>query len=91
METLVKVTRNGQITIPAEVRRELGIEEGDYMEVTMKDGVIVISPAQVVDRRQAYFWSKKWQREEREADEDIEAGRIRVFDDVDSLIADLDS
>ncbi len=91
METLVKVTRNGQITIPAEVRRELGIEEGDYMEVTMKDGVIVISPAQVVDRSQAYFWSKRWQREEREADEDIEAGRVRVFDDVDSLIADLDS
>ncbi len=91
METLVKVTRNGQITIPAEVRRELGIEEGDYMEVTMKDGVIVISPAQVVDRSQAYFWSKRWQREEREADEDIGAGRVRVFDDVDSLIADLDS
>ena len=91
METLVKVTRNGQITIPAEVRRELGIEEGDYMEVTLKEGVIVISPAQVVDKSQAYFWSKRWQQEEREADEDIEAGRVRVFDDVDSLIADLDS
>ncbi len=91
METLVKVTRNGQITIPAEVRRELGIQEGDYMEVTLKEGVIVISPAQVVDKSQAYFWSKRWQREEREADEDIEAGRVRVFDDADSLIADLDS
>ena len=91
METLVKVTRNGQITIPAEVRKELGIEEGDYMEVTLKEGVIMISPAQVVDKSQAYFWSKSWQREEREADEDIEAGRVRVFDDVDSLISDLDS
>ena len=91
METLVKVTRNGQITIPAEVRRELGIEEGDYMEMTTKDGVIVISPAEVVDKSQAYFWSKRWQREEREADADIEAGRVRVFDDADSLIGDLDS
>ncbi len=91
METLVKVTRNGQITIPAEVRGELGIKEGDYMEVTLKGGVIMISPAHVVDRSQAYFWSKSWQREEREADEDIEAGRVRVFDDVDSLISDLDS
>ena len=91
MGALIKVTRNGQITIPAEVRRELGIQEGDYMEVTLKEGVIVISPAQVVDKSQAYFWSKRWQQEEREADEDIEAGRVRVFDDADSLIADLDS
>ena len=91
MGALIKVTRNGQITIPAEIRRELGIREGDYMEVTLKEGVIVISPAQVVDKSQAFFWSERWQREEREADEDIEAGRVRVFDDVDSLISDLDS
>ncbi len=91
MGALIKVTRNGQITIPAKVRRELGIQEGDYMEVTLKEGVIVISPAQVVGKSQAYFWSKRWQQEEREADEDIEAGRVRVFDDADSLIADLDS
>jgi len=91
MSTLVKVTRNGQITIPAEVRRQLGIEEGDYIEVTLKEGLIVMSPAHLVDRTQAYFWTQRWQDEEREADEDIEAGRVRVFDDVDSLIADLDS
>ena len=91
MGALIKVTRNGQITIPAEVRRELGIREGDYVEVTLKEGVIVISPAQVVDKSQAYFWTERWQQEEREADEDIEAGRVRVFDDVDSLISDLDS
>lgn len=91
MGALIKVTRNGQITIPAEIRRELGIREGDYMEVTLKEGVIVISPAQVVDKSQAYFWSERWQQEEREAEEDIEAGRVRVFEDVDSLISDLDS
>ncbi len=71
--------------------RELGIEEGDYMEVSLKEGVIVISPAQVVDRSQAYFWSKRWQQEEREADEDIKTGRVRAFEDADSLTADLDS
>jgi AbrB family looped-hinge helix DNA binding protein len=30
---LIKVTRNGQVTLPANVRRRLRVEEGDYMEV----------------------------------------------------------
>lgn len=38
----VKVTRNYQITIPAEVRRALGIEEGDTLEVRLEEGKIVI-------------------------------------------------
>jgi len=38
----VKVTRNYQVTIPAEIRSRLGIREGDYVEVTFdeKNGVI---------------------------------------------------
>ena len=31
--TLTKVTRNGQMTLPAAARRALHIEEGDYIEV----------------------------------------------------------
>ncbi len=29
----VKVTRNYQVTIPEEVRKKLGIEEGDYVSI----------------------------------------------------------
>ena len=29
----VKVTRNYQVTIPEDVRRELGIEEGDFVSI----------------------------------------------------------
>ncbi len=40
----VKVTRNYQVTIPAEVRGEAGISIGDYLEVTVDDkGRIVMS------------------------------------------------
>lgn len=33
MMAKVKVTRNYQVTIPQEVRRKLGIEEGDYVSI----------------------------------------------------------
>jgi len=40
---------------------------------------------------QAYFWTSEWQEAEREADEDIKAGRTRRFSNAEKLIADLDS
>jgi AbrB family looped-hinge helix DNA binding protein len=53
MTTLVKVVRNGQITLPKEVRRVLDIEEGDFLEVSFNDGLIKIKPKAVVDREMA--------------------------------------
>jgi AbrB family looped-hinge helix DNA binding protein len=54
MTTLVKVVRNGQITLPKEVRRILGIEEGDFLEVSYNDDCqIKIKPKAVVDRELA--------------------------------------
>jgi len=44
MATLVKVTRNGQITIPAAIRQELDIQEGDHVEVSVVDDTVVLTP-----------------------------------------------
>lgn len=38
----VKVTRNYQITIPREIRRRMGIEEGSYVSVEMVDETTAI-------------------------------------------------
>ncbi len=46
-------------------------------------------PKKLVDKSQAYFWTKRWQEAEKEADEDIRAGRVKAFDSVDELIEDL--
>lgn len=32
-----------------------------------------------IPQSQAYFWTKEWQEAEREADEDIKAGRVKEF------------
>ena len=89
MPTYSKVTRHGQVTLPASVRRELGVEEGDLVEIEVIDDRAILMPKKLVDKSQAYFRTKRWQEGEKEADEYIKAGRVKVFDSVDELIEDL--
>jgi len=84
---LTKVTRQGQITLPAAIRRALQIEEGDYIEVSIVNDSMILTPKRLIDKSQAYFWTPEWQAAEDEADEDIAAGRIYKFGDADSAIA----
>ena len=74
--TLVRVTRNFQVSIPKRVRDALGLQEGDFIEVEERDGAIVMLPKKLVDANQAWFWSREWQGGERQAEGDIRSGRI---------------
>jgi hypothetical protein len=44
----------------------------------------------LIDKSQTYFWTKKWQDAEKEADGDIKAGRVKTFNTVDDLVKDLE-
>jgi AbrB family looped-hinge helix DNA binding protein len=46
----VKVKTKGQVTIPAEFRRDLNLKEGDLLEALIERGGIVLKPKTVVDR-----------------------------------------
>jgi AbrB family looped-hinge helix DNA binding protein len=74
--TTVKVRSKHSVTIPEAVRREVDLKIGDRVEVTAEDGRIVIRPMMEIPRDQAWYWTKAWQTREREADEDIAAGRV---------------
>ncbi len=90
MSAYSKVTRHGQVTLSASVRKELGIEEGDLVEVMVEDDRAVLVPKKLIDKSQAYFWTKEWQDAEREASEDIKAGRVKTFETVEELAEDLE-
>lgn len=49
-----------------------------------------LKPAVIPDD-QAWYWTEQWQEWEREADEDIAAGRTREFNSVNELIESLDA
>jgi len=44
----VKVLQKGKITIPADIRQKLGIEEGDYVKLQIIDNKVVILPSNTV-------------------------------------------
>jgi len=50
---LVKVIRHGQITLPADLREELDIKEGDYLEADIEGRTITLRPKVVMDQEQA--------------------------------------
>jgi AbrB family looped-hinge helix DNA binding protein len=87
---LTKVTRNGQITLPASVRRAFRVAEGDYLEVRAEEDGIHLVPKKFIDSSQAYFWSPSWQSGEREASADLAAGRVTEAADAEDLIGRLD-
>ena len=92
MPTMLQIRSNGQITLPASIRRQANLQEGDALEVTIdKEGAIRLVPQMLVERSQAYFWTERWQDGEREADEDLRAGRYKDFDDIESLLEELES
>lgn len=43
-----------------------------------------------IDPEQAWFWTQKWQEREREADEDLAAGRVTRFESDQDFLAELD-
>ena len=87
MSELIQVRKKAQVTLPRSVRKSLNIEEGDFLSVTVHDGEIVLRVKKLVDKEQAWFWTERWQEGEREAEEDIGAGRIHSFDGAEEAVA----
>lgn len=56
--SLVKVKRFAQVTIPADIRRKAGIEQGDYVEVSCDDKRIILTPKRVSDK--TVDWAQKF-------------------------------
>jgi antitoxin MazE len=70
----------------------IGLDQpGAQVEVIERDGEIVLRPHVAVPADQAWFWTEHWQQMEREASNDITAGRVTAVEGVDGLLADLDS
>ena len=55
---IVRQLRSGQVTIPVEFRRELGIDEDSLLQMTLTDGELHIKPVHVSPRAKGSPWLK---------------------------------
>ncbi len=46
-----------------------------------------IESKEIIDKDQYWFWTKKWQEEEKEAENDIRNGKVKKINVIDALIA----
>ena len=76
MSTIMKISPQGQIRIPKRILQILDIEKGDYVELEVEEGHIVLKPRKLIDPSQGWYWSKEWQK--MEADVDAESERREV-------------
>ena len=84
---LVELRQKAQITIPKEIILQLGLQEGEMLEVFEQDGFIRIMPVAV--------YPKTYLQELREEIDGMKAkiasGEQPVFDSVDALIEKLEA
>jgi AbrB family looped-hinge helix DNA binding protein len=88
----VKMRSKAQLTLPKEIRRALHISEGDEVEFAVHDdGTITVRGYVSIPTDQAWFFTPQWLAGEREADEEITAGRGTVHESADDMFAHLDA
>lgn len=68
---VIEFRKKNQITIPKTLSAALNIVEGDKLELHIEDGKIVITPAVIIPKEQAWFWSQEWQRGEKAVQEEL--------------------
>ncbi|MGH3804764.1 MAG: AbrB/MazE/SpoVT family DNA-binding domain-containing protein, partial [Pseudonocardiaceae bacterium] len=83
------IRTKGVVTLPLEVREELGLHEGDELIVSVQEGNVVLVPARVIPREQEWFWTPEWQEGEREADREYEQGHGRTGHTFEEFVAEL--
>lgn len=86
---VVKILRHGQITLPKEIRKILGVEEGDLLEVGLENARVFLQPKVLVDKQTELSEAGKMKL--KEALECLEKKEIKEFDSVEDLIRELNS
>jgi AbrB family looped-hinge helix DNA binding protein len=74
--TKLQLRPRNRVTLPDSITEELGIAPGDDLLVEVRDGQLILIPAESVPRDEAYLFTPYWQQAIAEAEEDIAEGRV---------------
>lgn len=75
-EILVQMDKQGRIVLPRDVR---GGGRRYFACQTERDGTVHLIPiVGVITAKQAYFWTKRWQKGEKKASQALRQGQFKV-------------
>jgi len=83
---IAELREKGQITIPQKLLKKLELKAGDKFEVVEVDGELHLVPVVVYPKR----FMDQLEIALHEAEADYKAGKLKAYDSVDELFADLD-
>lgn len=91
--TFVTIQNRGTLALPKGVRERHQLDRpGAQVEVIERaDGVIELHPQIAVPLDQAWFWTERWQKRERQVDTLVEAGDLATHDSATDFLAHLDA
>ena len=76
MNTIMKISPQGQIRIPKKIMQSLGILQGDYVEVCIENDQILLKPRKLIDPSQGWYWTKEWEKVETDVDNEIKEEQL---------------
>jgi len=93
---VVRLEHAGQLIIPNEVREILGWEEGDYLDIALKEEVVILKKTEMIPEAEeddeSWFLSDDWQERHHKSLKDIAEGRIYgPFENAEDLLKSLKS
>jgi len=74
--TLIAVNEQGRVTLPAEVRRRLGIRAGSQLEVKVEENAIRLRPAAVIREEDRWAYTPEAIASLKRGLADLKAGRV---------------
>ena len=80
---LVEIKQKSQVTIPVELLKKMNLKTGDKLEIEEHEGRVVIP------REQIWYYSREWQRDESEAQRQIQQGQVKSAENKCELFAGL--
>ena len=87
---LRKLGQNYQLALPKEIVTTLGLRINDYLDVRIEKHKIIVEPQLIIPKDQAYFYTSEWQKEEAEASQVIQKGRVTKTTNLKQLFGELD-
>ena len=87
---LRKIGQNFQVALPRDIVNSLKLRINEYIDIHIQGNKIILEPQVLIPKDQAYFYTPDWQKEEQEAQKDIQKGRVTKTKNLKELHKELD-